>query len=127
MSKFDQKMEEVFNVSSSETESLPEIIREPVLHESLDEDLKSDYEVARGNFHELIEKGKEAIDDILTIARESEKGRDFEVAATLLKNVIEANEKMIDLHKKIREISNYKPNNSSSGDTNIKNAVFVIC
>lgn len=124
MAKFDKNMEEFFDVPPSE--NLP-AIQEPkqvIPHETLDIDLKKDYEFARDNFHELIEKGKDAMDDILTIAKDSEKGRDFEVAATLLKNVIEANEKMIDLHKKIREIANYKQGGSED-KTTIKNALFV--
>lgn len=97
--------------------------KEVIPHETLDIDFKKDYEIARENFHELIEKGKDAVDDILAIARESEKGRDFEVAATLLKNVLDANEQMINLHKKIREITNYKQ--ESSEKTTINNALFV--
>jgi hypothetical protein len=125
MSKFEQKMENIFDVAPAETiENPPEIIRESIPHESLELDLKADYETARENFHILIEKGKEAIDDILEIAKESEKGRDFEVAATLLKNVVEANEKMIDLHKKIREITQYKQQ-SAEQKTTINNALFV--
>lgn len=124
MSKFDKNMEEFFEVPPSEnnlpaTKSSTEVIP----HETLDIDFKKDYETARENFHELIEKGKDAVDDILAIARESEKGRDFEVAATLLKNVLDANEQMINLHKKIREITNYKQ--ESKDKTTINNALFV--
>ena len=128
MSKFDKNMEQFFDVApidSPESENLPiqQSPKDPIPHETLDADFKKDYETARENFHELIEKGKEAVDDILSIARESEKGRDFEVAATLLKTVVEANEKMIDLHKKIRDIANYKQESESK--TTIKNALFV--
>lgn len=124
MSKFDKNMEEFFDVPSEEN-TLPAVqnSKEVIPHETLDIDFKKDYEIARENFHELIEKGKDAVDDILAIARESEKGRDFEVAATLLKNVLDANEQMINLHKKIREITNYKQ--ESSDKTTINNALFV--
>lgn len=125
MSRFDKNMEEFFEVPPSNSDNLPEIkdSNEVIPHETLDADFKKDYETARENFHELIEKGKEAIEDILAIAKDSEKGRDFEVAATLLKTVVEANEKMIDLHKKIRDIANYKQESESK--TTIKNALFV--
>lgn len=125
MSKFEKNMEEFFDVAPRESENLPEKIYDSIPHETLELDLKKDYEIARENIHELIEKSKDAIDDILAIARESEKGRDFEVAAGLLKNTIEANERMMDLHKKVREISNYKQKGSSDGQTTIKNALFV--
>ena len=71
----------------------------------------------------MIEVGKDAVQDILTIARESEKGRDFEVAATLLKNVLDANQQLLDIHKKIRDIANYKQQKEEK--TTINNALFV--
>lgn len=125
MSKFEEKMETFFNIEPIEKENLPveSKPRPPVEFENLEKDLKNDYEKTRENLDELVEKGKQAFDDILSIARESERGRDFEVAATLLKTVLEANEKVIDLHKKVREISNYKQ--QSENGTTIKNAVFV--
>lgn len=123
MSKFDTNMSNFFEVApADEFENLPSK-RDPVEHESLDMDLQKDYEIARDNFHELIDKGKEAFDDILSIARESEKGRDFEVAAGILKNVLDANQQMLDLHKKIREITNYKQQKEEK--TTINNALFV--
>lgn len=124
MSKFEERMEEIFDIAPIEPKNIMEdSSHEIIAHESLDLDLKRDYEIARENFHELIEKGKDAFDDILAIARDSEKGRDFEVAAGILKNVVEANEKMLDLHKKIREITNYKSQKTEK--TTINNALFV--
>jgi hypothetical protein len=124
MSKFEKNMEEFFEVPPSD-DNLPvsQGSTETIPHETLDIDFKKDYETARENFHELIEKGKDAVDDILAIARESERPRDFEVAAGLLKNVLDANDQLISLHKKIREITNYKQ--QSQEKTTINNALFV--
>lgn len=123
--KFNERMEDFFDIKTEDIENLPQVIEEPnkIFFGELDDDLKNDYETSRENLNELIEKGKSAFDDILTIARETEKGRDFEVAATMLKTVLDANEKMLDMHKKIREISNYKQKEETK--TNIKNAIFV--
>lgn len=123
MPKISDNLNNVFDVAPSESENIPEKIYNSIEHDTLDIDLKKDYEVARENFHELIEKGKDAFDDIIAIARDSEKGRDFEVAAGVLKNVLEANEKLLDIHKKIREITNYKQQVSEK--TTINNALFV--
>lgn len=124
MSKFEERMEEIFDIAPVEPkEIVADSPREVIPHESLDLDLKRDYEIARENFHELIEKGKEAFDEILEIAKDTSKGRDFEVAAGVFKNVLEANEKLIDIHKKIREITNYKQ--QSAEKTTINNALFV--
>jgi hypothetical protein len=110
MNKFDKNMEEIFDVPQENSNILPTPIKKEIIkYESLDNDLKNDYEKSRETYHELIDKGKEAMDDLLTIAKDSEKARDFEVAATILKNLIEANDKLIDIHKKVRDIVNYKP------------------
>lgn len=124
--KFDERMDEFFGIESpKENENIPVIAEEKnkVFFNGLENDLKADYEKTRENLDELIEKGKEAVDDILNIARETEKGRDFEVAATMLKTVVEANEKLLQMHKTVRELSNYKQKEESK--TNIKNAIFV--
>lgn len=124
MSKFDQSMNEFLGIE--ETENLPIVSseeKELILHKTLDIDFQKDYETARENFHELIDKGKDAFDSIVSIANESERGRDFEVAATLLSNIINANKELIELHKKVREITNYKQ--SVKNDTKIQNALFV--
>ena len=126
MTKFEKNMETFFEVPPKESqESFPIEVdnKPPVLFDNLEDDLKSDYEKVRENMDELIEKGKEALDDILSIARDSEKARDFEVAATLMKTIVDTNQSIIDLHKKIRDISNYKQ--SSENNTTIKNALFV--
>lgn len=124
MAKFDENMESFFNVEPTEKENLPVEYKEktPALFDNLERDLKTDYEKSRDNIEELIEKGTMALDDILAIARESERGRDFEVAATMLKTVLDANESVMNLHKKVRDLSNYK---AQENNTTIKNAVFV--
>lgn len=122
MSKFDKNMEEIFDIQPEPNFPTTTSPKEIIKHKTLDNDLQSDYEKSRETYHELIDKGKEAMDDLLTIAKDSEKARDFEVAATILKNLIEANDKLIDIHKKVRDIINYKPEKET---TTIKNALFV--
>ena len=44
-----------------------------------DEDIDNDYKYQRENFYNLIERGQDAIDGILDLARESEHPRSYEV------------------------------------------------
>ena len=90
----------------------------------LDIDLKDDYEKTRDTIDSLIAKGTEAIDDMLAIARESEKARDFEVVGGMIKTVVDASKELLDIQKKMRDITGKKENLGSS-TTNIKQAVFV--
>ena len=49
--------------------------------------LKKDYEFTRGNLYSLIQKGQEAVDGILELARESDQPRAYEVAGQLVKHI----------------------------------------
>jgi hypothetical protein len=124
MSKFEKSMEQIFDISP--TEIVEEKHTMPVLSKKenteLDEDLQQDYNIVRNNYEEIIEKGKGAIDDILEIARESEHPRAFEVAATMIKNVTEANEKLILLQKQMRDMNKGQKETSK---TTIDKAIFV--
>lgn len=122
MTKFEKTMEEIFDVTPielTEEKKLPTIAKE---NAKLDDDLETDYNKVRDNYEEIIEKGKEAIDNILEIAKESEQPRAFEVVATMIKNVTEANEKLILLQKQMRDMNKGQ---KDSGKTNIDKAIFV--
>ena len=85
------------------------------------EDIDNDYKYQRENFYNLIERGQDAIDGILDLARESEHPRTYEVAGQLIKNVAEVTEKLGDLQskmKKLKEVPNTAPKN-------VTNALFV--
>ena len=69
-----------------------------------DIDLKKDYLTARKNLRDIIMSGTDAIDGILTVARESDSPRAYEVAAQLIKAVADVNKDLLEIHKKIKEV-----------------------
>ena len=82
---------------------------------------KNDFEYQRQNFYSLVEKGQDAIEGILDLARESEHPRTYEVAGQLIKNVAEVTEKLMQLQndmKKLKEVPSNAPKN-------VTNALFV--
>jgi hypothetical protein len=96
----------------------PVLVPETKMNE---EDVDNDYKYQRENFYNLIERGQDAIDGILDLARESEHPRTYEVAGQLIKNVAEVTEKLGDLQakmKKLKEVPNSAPKN-------VTNALFV--
>ena len=84
-------------------------------------DLEEDYEYQRRQFYNLVEKGSDAIDGILELAKESEHPRTYEVAGQLIKNVAEVTEKLGDLQKKMKDLKEL-PNTAPK---NVTNALFV--
>ena len=119
MSKVDEKLNNTFEV---------ELVEDPLPTEPSDdsddrkEDTQTDYIQSRDNFYELVEKGKEALDGAMDIARETDQPRAYEVVAQLLKNVTETNKEIIELQKRMEDL---KANDRKLGNTNINNALFV--
>ena len=81
----------------------------------------ADYKYSRENFYNLVERGQDAIDGILEVAKEGEHPRAYEVVGQLIKNVAEVTEKLADLQekmKKLKEVPAHAPKN-------VTNALFI--
>ena len=81
----------------------------------------ADYKYSRENFYNLVERGQDAIDGILEVAKEGEHPRAYEVVGQLIKNVAEVTEKLADLQekmKKLKEVPDHAPKN-------VTNALFI--
>ena len=93
----------------------------PRLEDKEKEDVDNDYKYSRENYYNLIERGQDAIQGILDIAKESQHPRAYEVAGNLIKQVADTVDKLQDLQGKLKTLKDV-PNKAS---TNIKQALFV--
>jgi hypothetical protein len=125
MSKQHDALDEVLGISDVVENAVQTVTPpKPVLvpkTENNEIDIDNDYKYQRENFYNLIERGQDAIDGILDLARESEHPRTYEVAGNLIKQVAEVTEKLGDLQskmKKLKEVPNSAPKN-------VTNALFV--
>ena len=113
-------LDEVLGVSEPIQKEV--VVSEPVPKPSDDlDDVDADYKYQRDNFYNLIEKGQDAIQGILNVAKESDHPRGYEVAGNLIKQVAEVTEKLGELQekmKKLKEVPNSAPKNGT-------NALFV--
>ena len=89
--------------------------------QSNEDDIENDYKYQRENFYGLVERGQDAIDGILELAKEGEHPRAYEVAGNLIKQVAEVTEKLGDLQEKMRKLKEV-PNTAPK---NVTNALFV--
>ena len=87
----------------------------------LNEHVERDYEYQRQNFYNLVERGTDAVEGILELAKESDHPRAYEVAGNLIKQVAEVTEKLGDLQEKMKKLKEV-PN---SAPKNVTNALFV--
>lgn len=124
MNQFDKNMEKIFDVTPVEEKKQPLV---PIKKEedeglNLKEDLKDAYQQSKDNLQDIIDQGKDAMDEILQIAKAGQHPRAFEVYGTLLKNMVEANDRLLKMQKEMREMDGKKKDN---GDTKIDKAIFV--
>ena len=122
MTKFEKNMEEIFDITPK-VEELPIVLPKikEVVQSNSEQDLTDAYEQSKENIQDIIDQGKDAMQNILEIAKDSQHPRAFEVYATLLKNMVDANKELLEIQKKIRSMDD-KP---KTGDTNIDKAIFV--
>ena len=120
MKDADDILNEVLGVSEPTPKEV--VVSKPVPKPPDDlDDVDADYKYQRDNFYNLIEKGQDAIQGILNVAKESDHPRGYEVAGNLIKQVAEVTEKLGDLQEKMKKLKEV-PN---SAPKNVTNALFV--
>lgn len=120
MSEVDKNLAEILN-----TDYVPAVKEDkPITIHQDEESVNPDAHYSRANYYNLIEKGNEALDGILEVARESQHPRAYEVAANMIKNLSDVTEKLMILQKQQQEL---KPKEEQTTQTNISvdKAVFV--
>jgi len=120
MSTIDEKLNEVLNIAEEVFEEKKEVAIIPsTVPKNTDPDV--DFETGRENLYKLLAKGNEAIDGILSLAKEGEHPRAYEVAGQLIKGQSEIAQNLLDLQDKLKKIKDIK------GDVpkNVTNALFV--
>ena len=86
--------------------------------------VNTDYEYSRDTYYELIEKGRESLEFMIEVARESEHPRAFEVLSGMIKNISDVNDKLMDLNKKNKDIKQEPKQIGQDGGTT-NNNVFI--
>ena len=85
------------------------------------DDVDSDYKYQRENFYNLIERGQDAIDGILEVAKQSDHPRSYEVAGNLISQVAEVTEKLSRLQSSMKRLKEVP----SNAPKNVTNALYV--
>ena len=87
-----------------------------------DAQLDSDYKYARENFYNVIERGSDALEEMMHVANASEHPRAYEVIATIMKTLVDANKDLVAMGRDKIKVNNASDDNDK-GVTN--NNVFV--
>ena len=125
MSKLEDNVNDILGIEKKEEKfSLTEFEQPAPVPRKIDktkDDIDNDYSHSRDNYYNLIDKGNEAIEGILDIAKEGQHPRAYEVAGQLIGQVAQVTDKLQDLQKKLKDLKELP----KTANTNIKNALFV--
>ena len=106
------------------TESLPVAqpdktpIQLPIYSEP---NVENDLRFSRDNLYLLLTKGVDAMDELVQIAKDSQHPRAYEVLSNLIRNLGETNERILDIHLKMKELNE----NNTPPNVKVDKAVFV--
>jgi hypothetical protein len=126
MTKLEDKVNEILGIEPKQKPTLESVIKVdnvpvPRIEDTTKPDIDNDYKDSRENYYNLIEKGQEAIEGILEIAKEGQHPRAYEVAGALIANVARTVDKLQDLQKKLKDLKDLP----KTASPQIKNALFV--
>lgn len=120
MTDVNQKLSDVLGVDYT-----PVVVddkdKQMIVHQTDSANPDADY--VRSNYYGLIEKGNEALDGILEVAKQSQHPRAYEVAANMIKNMSDVTEKLMTLQKQRKELET--PEQAAATNINVEKAVFV--
>ena len=124
MNELNKNLSEVFDVEpieESKKEKLP-VLQQNYNDPDLKQDLTDAYQQSKENLQEFIDHGKDALEELINIAKAGQHPRAFEVYSGLLKNLVDANKELLATQKQMREMEGVK---KETTNTNIDKAIFV--
>lgn len=122
-------MRPLAEIRDGEQENLPgEIIEHQVpaeVTETDDENLR-DLATVRKNIEDVIATGNEAMKEMLSIAKQSEQARAFEVVSTLMKTMLDANKDFADISTKKKFAEEEVNAPKEAAQTNVTNNNLIV-
>ena len=120
MSEIDEEEKNLPGEKPAEAAQPPAVI-------SLDDDENlQDIEKVRKNIESVIDIGKDAMEEMLSIAKQSEQPRAFEVVSTLMKTMLDANKDYADISTKKKFAKEELLGPKEAAQTNVTNNNLIV-
>ena len=114
----DEHLDEVLGIVEKPKKEI--VKTERVVPAVTNDDSETDFQYARENLYNLIERGQDGLEEMLEIAKSSEHPRAMEVFGQLIGKLTETNKELLNLHKTKKDISQ-----ETTGPKNVSNNLFV--
>ena len=116
----DEKLDELLDINHEAEEVVKETNKVLVPRDEVgrfsqrDKEQEIDYKYTRDTLYGLVERGQDAIEGILDLAKESEHPRTYEVAGQLIKTVSETSEKLLQIQKMMNDLEDDRPKHQTT-------------
>lgn len=117
----DESLSQVFDLEPMPKQEIVEAEARVVSVDTTNK-IENDYDHARDNLRELLIQGKSALETALSVAKQSEHPRAFEVVGGLMKQLADINQQLMDVHQQKKKLE--EPSKNSKNVTT-NNAIFV--
>jgi len=118
---FHKNMEQIFNLPESPKVNEVQVIK-PEKNNERNVDIENDYKYARENLYNAIERGSDALDELVELAKQSQSPRAFEIVGQMIKTLTDANKDLLEVQKKVKDLQKEE---QSKGPNSVTNALFV--
>ena len=124
--KIDQNLSEIFDIEESKVIDVPAVVKD-THHVDVPEEqtIDTDFEMTRKNLHLLLMQGEDALMGALEVAKASEHPRAFEVVGTLMKQLADVNQQLLDLHRQKAKLDEPVKGVGGGKQVTNNNAIFV--
>ena len=114
----DEHLDEVFGIIEKTKQDV--VKAERIVPAVTADDSDLDFQYARENLYNLIERGQDGLEELLEIAKASQHPRAFEVVQQTIGQLTTTNKELLNLHKSKKDIRA-----EVGGPTNVSNNLFV--
>ena len=118
MDDIDNHLDEVLGIVEKPKREITKVER--VVPAITDDDSETDFQYARENLYNLIERGTDGLEELLEIAKQSEHPGAFEVVQQTIGQLTTTNKELLNLHKTKKDMRTEK-----GGPTSVNNNLFV--
>jgi hypothetical protein len=125
--KMDDKLSEVFDLEPIEytqiSPRMDDIV--PTPKGTQEQYIENDFDHVRGNIKELLSTGRSALYDMIEVAKQSEHPRAYEVVGSLMKQLADMNQQLLDAHSQKQKLSGTEKKKEEPASQVTNNAIFV--
>jgi len=118
MDNIDNHLDEVLGIVEKPKKEI--VKAERIVPAVTADDSETDFQYARENLYNLIERGTDGLEELIEIAKQSEHPRAFEVVQQTIGQLTSTNKELLNLHKTKKDIKVEK-----GGPTSVNNNLFV--